>query len=108
MTSPDMTIAPNSTQTFSTPYGGSIYIGWDAVGIDNPESFTINFENVISHPLLKSFDDTSIQAYLDDLKNTPTDWTDIKTPFAEVHSLKSYMFTAFAKHDGNKDNGYTS
>lgn len=102
----NMVIPAGTTQTFSTPYGGPIYIGWDGVS-STPENFTLEFENIATHPKLESFDDASIQTYLTELENTPFNWTDIKTPYAEIHSLKPYMFTAFSQYDGNKTNGYT-
>lgn len=57
--------------------------------------------------MLQAFDDASINLFLNDVEATASDWVDIKTPFAEIHTLKSNMLLAFSQQDGNSGNGYT-
>lgn len=107
MSSPVVTIEKGKTYTFSTPYGGPIYLGWTGVET-GATPFTVEITNVLDNPLLQAFDDTSIQTFLTALEQTDSDWVDIKTPFAEIHSLKSYVLQSFASQDGDAANGYTT
>ena len=107
LASNEVTIAPGQSYTLSTPYGGPVYV-WSRGVNDAPDAYSVNFENVLPNPLLENFDSASIQVFSDELLSTASDWVDIRTPFAEIHSLKSHMISALNKQDGNKDNGYTS
>ncbi|WP_020560865.1 ImpA family metalloprotease [Thiofilum flexile] len=106
LASPEMTLANNQSYSFSTPYGGLLYIGWNASA--NTDPITINATGVLESPLLAAFDDASIQAFVDHLNNTPIGWADIKTPYAELHTLKSHLFKSFNLQDNNTSNGYTT
>ncbi len=106
MSSPEVTLAAGETYTLSTPYGGPIYIAWDGVA-SGAVPFTVEFQNVLDNPLLTAFDSVSIQTFLSEVEAANSDWVDIKTPFAEIHSLKSHMLKAFAKQDGDEADGYT-
>jgi immunomodulating metalloprotease len=103
---PSVTLKAGQTYTFSTPYGGPIYLGWAAVQT-GAAPFTVELANVLDNPLLQAFDDASINLFLNDVETTNSDWVDIKTPFAEIHTLKANMLSAFAQQDGNSGNGYT-
>ncbi len=106
MSSPVITLAAGQTYTFSTPYGGPLYVGW--MGVDSDATpFTLAFDNVLENPLLQVFDAIDIQSFLNDILLSDSDWVDIKTPYAEIHSLKSYMLKSFARQDGNEANSYT-
>lgn len=106
LSSPSLTLKAGETYAFSSPYGGPIYLGWTAVQT-GATPFSVEFSNVADNPLLQAFDGDSITAFLNEVENTDSDWIDIKTPFAEVHSLKANMLGAFKKQDGNTGNGYT-
>ncbi|MGI9303547.1 MAG: ImpA family metalloprotease, partial [Gammaproteobacteria bacterium] len=67
----------------------------------------IEFDGILRHPLLSDFSATAIQQYLTELESGVFDWTDVKTPFAEVHSLTRHMLRSFARQDGDESNGYT-
>ena len=107
MKSSEVTIEPGETIDFSTPYGGPVYV-YTQGETDTPlASVSLTFENVTQNPLLENFDSASIEVFSQDLDATSKDWVDIKTPFAEIHSLKSNMIEAFEDH--NPDNaGYDS
>ena len=106
MASPSIALKPGQTYTLSTPYGGPIYLNWDAVPT-GATPFTVEFSNVLDNPLLTAFDEASISAFLNEVETTGSDWIDIKTPFAEIHTLKQHMIKAFKDQDGNNANGYT-
>ncbi|WP_020560866.1 ImpA family metalloprotease [Thiofilum flexile] len=106
LASTEIPLASNQSYSFSNPYGGLLYVGWNAT--TNTDPIAISASNVIDSIMLSAFDDTSIQTFIDELNNSPTEWVDIKTPYAELHSLKSYLFTAFNRQDGNTTNGYTT
>ncbi|MEB4590957.1 ImpA family metalloprotease [Candidatus Thiothrix sp. Deng01] len=105
LSSPVVTLEAGKTYTFSTPYGGPIYVGW--IGAEGAAPFTLTFDNVLANPLLQEFDPVSIQSFLNDILWSHSDWVDIKTPYAELHSLKSYLLKAFDLQDGKEGNGYT-
>lgn len=106
MSSPVVTLEKGKTYTFSTPYGGPIYLGW--MGVESGATpFTVEITNVLDNPLLQAFDSASIQQFLGDVETTASDWVDIKTPYAEIHSLKSYVLKTFDRQDGTEGNGYT-
>ena len=106
MSSPVITLAAGKTYTFSTPYGGPLYVGW--MGVESGATpFTLEFSDVLANPLLQAFDAIEIQSFLNELLLSKSDWVDIKTPYAEIHSLKSYVLQSFAQQDGNSSNGYT-
>ncbi|MEQ1559110.1 MAG: ImpA family metalloprotease [Methyloglobulus sp.] len=105
MASPAVTLKAGQTYTLSTPYGGPIYLGWTAAQT-GATPFTVELSNVLDNPLLQTFDDASINFFLNDVEATNSDWIDLKTPFSEIHTLKSNMLSAFAQQDGNTSNGY--
>ncbi|WP_154724462.1 ImpA family metalloprotease [Thiothrix nivea] len=106
MSSPVVTLEKGQTYTFSTPYGGSVYLGWNGVE-SGATPFTVEVTGVLDNPLLDAFDAVSIQSFLNDVLLTDSDWVDIKTPYAEIHSLKSYVLKSFDSQDGTTGNGYT-
>lgn len=101
-----LSLEVGKTYTLSTPRGGPVYVGWNAVA-SGATPFTLEISGVLENPLLKAFDDASIQTFLSQVEAANSDWIDIKTPYAEVHTLKAHMFSAFSKQDGNSSNGYT-
>lgn len=84
----------------STPYGGPIYVYSTGVAT-GASSFSIKFSGVQEHPTLTDFSTTAIDQFKQTLENTPFDWVDIKTPYVEIHSLKSKMKTAFESYNGD-------
>lgn len=107
MSSMEMVLEPGKTYAISTPYGGPIYVGWQAVA-SGAVPFTLEFGAVLNNPLLASTDDTAVTAFSAAINASNSDWVDIKTPYAEVHSLKSYVLKSFDGQDGINGNGYTN
>ncbi|MGI9302516.1 MAG: ImpA family metalloprotease [Gammaproteobacteria bacterium] len=105
-TSHTLTLQPNVDYRLSTPYGGPVYI-WSRGVASGALPFTVEFDGILRHPLLTDFSAASIQQYLSELEAGMFDWTDIKTPFVEIHSLTRHMLRAFARYDGDEANGYT-
>lgn len=106
MGSPEINLVANRTYTLSSPHGGVLYLGWDATSNTSPIKLTAN--NVLDSLFLTAFDETSIQKFANSLNTSPLEWVDIKTPYAELHTLKSYLFKSFNNQDGNSSNGYTT
>lgn len=101
-----VTLEKGRTYTLSTPYGGPVYLGW--FGTDSATPFSVDMTGVLENPLLEEFDEIAIQSFLNDVLVTDSDWIDIKTPYAEIHTLKANMLEAFAEQDGNAANSYTT
>ena len=107
MASPEINLNAGQTYTLSSPYGGPIYIGWSAV-VNEALPFKLEFSNVLENPLLENFETTAIDKFSTQVKDTKSNWIDIKTPYAEVHTLKANMLNALDRQDGQVGNGYTS
>ena len=94
--------------TLSSPYGGAIYVYWEGVE-SNQQPFTLEFKNVAKHPTLivetSDFSGTKVNKYLSEIENTPFSWTDIKTPFLEIHTLVDYQKRAYTTEEEGYYNG---
>ena len=106
MSSSEINLVANRNYNISSPHGGILYLGWDATSNTNPIKLTAN--NVLDSLFLTNFDEASIQTFANSLNTSPLEWVDIKTPYAELHTLKSYLFKSFNNQDGNSSNGYTT
>lgn len=106
MTSPEIELKPGQSYTFSTPHGGPIYIGWVGVTGTAPTS-RLTYSGFVSNPLLLNFDTASVQTFSDQVKTTYSNWIDIKTPYAEIHTLKPNLLKSLDQQDGVSGNGYT-
>ena len=98
LTSPDVSIDAGESMSFSTPYGGPVYV-WTKGEESTGGPITIEVTNAQSTPLLQAFDQNSIQEFSDQMSASNKSWVDIKTPFAEIHSLKGHMEKAFDNHN---------
>jgi hypothetical protein len=107
MASAEINLNAGQTYTLSSPYGGPIYIGWLGVATD-ALPFKLEFSNVLENPLLENFETTAIDTFSAQVKETKSNWIDIKTPYAELHTLKANMLNALDRQDGQVNNGYTS
>jgi hypothetical protein len=107
MASAEINLNAGQTYTLSSPYGGPIYIGWLGVATD-ALPFKLEFSNVLENPLLENFETTAIDTFSAQVKDTKSNWIDIKTPYAELHTLKANMLNALDRQDGQVNNGYTS
>ncbi|MFV0249886.1 MAG: ImpA family metalloprotease [Bacilli bacterium] len=99
ITSSSFEIKSGSEYEFSTPHGGNIYIITGAKA-DNIE-IEIEISNVLSYPTLTDFSDESIEEYINSLKTTPFNFTDIDTPYASIHSLTKYMISSLAEYNND-------
>ena len=109
LTSHEIDVPPGGSVTLSSPHGGPLYLWTRAVapgaaGDGVPVSLSLS--GTLDNPLLDAFDAASVVAFSDALRATDSDWVDIRTPFAEIHSLKSHVLVAFARQDGELSDGY--
>ena len=106
MESSFVTLLPNKSYALSTPYGGPIYV-YTSESKENPPTIKIAFENVGEHPSLittsTSFESDKVDDYYQNLKDSIYNWTDIKTPFVEIHSIKQQQLDAFNEKHYNGD-----
>ena len=80
-------VKPNDTITLTSPYGGPVYITYDAVDIAS--SFT--FENVGEHAYWNGVEDN--ERFAEAIINSDYDWADVASEHVEVHSLITRMKT---------------
>lgn len=83
--SPKMPIAPGETVVFSSPIGGPLQIGFDALDVE--ASFTVS--GVGRHPFWQSPADD--EAFARALADPTWNWAEIVTPGFEVHSRRDKM-----------------
>jgi len=110
VTSHAVGLAAGDSITISSPIGGPLYIYWDGSEDTATLSTPVNIriEGAVKHPFLSAFDATAIDQFFQQLQANVFDWVDIKTPFAEVHSLRSSMVNAFDAQDNTSANSYNS
>ncbi len=87
-TSNPTTIEKEKEYILSSPIGGPIYIKSDAIE-ENATSFTIEFENIVKFPSLMNLDSDTISNFTNEITTSVFNWIDIKTPFIEIHTIKS-------------------
>lgn len=76
----------NETVHLSSPHGGPLYLLTDS---SNHTDYEIEFRNVLRHPaLLNPEDPLQISEFKMAVQNTPFNWIDLKTDFAELHMTK--------------------
>jgi len=94
VTSNPITIEKGKTYNISTPIGGPIYVYWENAE-NNNSPFSLEFSNITEFPSLLSMDSDSINDFLSKITSSVYDWVDIKTPYVEIHSLKSKFQEAY-------------
>ncbi|MEC7988123.1 MAG: ImpA family metalloprotease [Myxococcota bacterium] len=83
--------------TLSTPYGGTLQLMVSAS--ENDPTIELHLEEVGEHPVLDYGSDPA--NYLGALENTPFPFTEIRTPYVQIHSKVDMMKTAIARYDGD-------
>jgi hypothetical protein len=103
-----VTLLPNKSYELSTPYGGPLYV-YTSESKENPPTIEIAFEDIGEHPSLITtstfFETDKVNDYYQNLKDSIYNWTDIKTPFVEIHSIKQLQLDAFNEKPYNGDLG---
>jgi hypothetical protein len=106
MESSFITLLPEKSYQLSTPYGGPIYLYTSGIE-DTQSTIEISFKDIGEHPSFittnTSFDSNKISEYYQNLKDSIYNWTDIKTPFVEIHSIKQQQLDAFNDQHYNGD-----
>ena len=92
--SPSMPIAPGQTLTFTSPYGGPLYITFDDVGIT--ASFDVT--NIGLHPFWDGVEDNAF--FAQGMTDKDYDWAEVVSEHVEVHSRVTLMETTFTELDG--------
>ncbi len=85
----------------STPYGGPIYVWWSEQTSDVKPIISFDIENVLEHPVLYLDGSESEAQKAQEIADFTTalsqndnfSWAEIKTPFAELHSLMGNMMS---------------
>jgi len=85
----------------STPYGGPIYVWWDAQTSAIKPIISFDIENILEHPVLYLDGSESEAQKAQEIADFSTalsqndnfSWAEIKTPFAELHSLMGNLMS---------------
>lgn len=89
LASPTLPIAPGETLEFTSPYGGTLQL----VHSNAPDTTTVSvsLNNVARQPFLQYGPEMDQAGFASDLQNSAINWTEIRSPFAEVHSRRDRM-----------------
>ncbi|AZQ11528.1 hypothetical protein STH12_02450 [Shewanella khirikhana] len=84
-------LAPNSSVSFSSPYGGPLYLYFS--GVEGDLQVDISADGITHHPTIMDFgDDNQIQQFNERLSETELPHVDLRTDGAEQH-LRRDRFT---------------
>ncbi|MRT05940.1 ImpA family metalloprotease [Ewingella americana] len=102
---PRITLAPGESRTFSTPYGGPMFIHFVD---DTLTQATLNADGVALYGSITDINDTAnIATFEQEIENGDTPWVDVKLDGIEVHALK-FRFTEGLKEKSNVEAGITN
>ncbi|MHA6605449.1 ImpA family metalloprotease [Photobacterium damselae] len=84
-----LTIKPGQTISFSSPYGGPLYVELGSSNKNENLSASFSISNVAHHPTITDFDDDNqIANFKQLLDSTELPYVDLKTDAAELHARK--------------------
>lgn len=89
LASPAMSIAPGETLELTSPYGGTLQLEHRNAPVASTVS--LRLDNVAQQPFLQYGPDMAQEAFSTALQNSALTWTEIRSPFAEVHSRRDRM-----------------
>jgi immunomodulating metalloprotease len=90
--SPEIPLEKGRPLTLSSPYGGALQlVTLEGSGL---QSISIRIIDVAQHPVLEDLQNA--EAYVEELENSPFDFTEIKTPYIQIHAKTDMMSSAFA------------
>ncbi|MGF1777398.1 ImpA family metalloprotease [Vibrio nomapromontoriensis] len=94
-----MPLNEGETLTLTTPYGGTMQLVSKAREMDT--TVTLNITNVAQHAVMSDLSKANV--YMEELSNNQIDWTELKTPLIQIHSLASKMSAALNENGYNGD-----
>ncbi len=89
-----ITLKTGESIQISTPKGGQLFV--QLPNDNNGSNISISAENILHSPYLDTTDINSAAKFIQELANTPFNWVDIVTPYAEIHSRTDMMQTSLA------------
>jgi hypothetical protein len=95
--SPSIPLPSGETVTLTSPYGGTLQLMVSESETD--PTISLHLEEVGTHPSLNYGDEPS--TYLSNLQNTPYPFTEIRTPYVQIHAKSDMMQTAIDQYDGD-------
>ena len=89
LASPTLPIAPGETLEFTSPYGGTLQLVHR--NASDTTTVSLSLKNVARQPFLQYGAAMDQAGFASDLQNSAINWTEIRSPFAEVHSRRDRM-----------------
>ena len=89
LASPAIPIGAGETIAVTSPYGGTLQLQY--TGAAELATVQLTLRGVAQHPFLQYSADMDEQAFAAALQNNPLSWAEIRSPFAEIHSLRERM-----------------
>jgi hypothetical protein len=97
--SPAMTLSVGETLILTSPYGGTLQLVTPATDADY--TVTLRLTEVATHAVLEN--PSEYAAYVTELESTVLDFTEIKTPYVQIHSRSDMMLEALIQEPYNGD-----
>ena len=95
--SPPIPLPQGQPVALSTPYGGTLQV-WFPASDSDPE-VELEITNVGEHPVLNYGEETT--SYLNDLSTTLFPFTEIRTPYIQIHSKSDMMLQSIEDYNGD-------
>lgn len=89
LASPAIPLAAGESLSLTSPYGGTLQLVYS----DAAEAQTVQLElqGTVQHPFLQYSDSMDQSAFAAALQHNPLSWAEIRSPFAEIHSLRERL-----------------
>ncbi|MFC6635381.1 ImpA family metalloprotease [Microbulbifer taiwanensis] len=89
LASPSIPLASGQTVAVTSPYGGTLQLVHSSA--PDPVSVSLTVEGAAQHPYLQYADDMDQMAFAAALQASSLSWAEIRSPFAEIHSLRQRL-----------------
>lgn len=97
--SPPMDVVKGQVLTLTSPYGGTLQVVTPAS--DQDETVSLKISQVTQHAVLE--DASAYASYYETLSDSVVDFTEIKTPYIQIHSRTDMMLQAISQDPYNGD-----
>ncbi|MFC4877404.1 ImpA family metalloprotease [Microbulbifer halophilus] len=89
LASPAIPLAAGQSISLTSPYGGTLQLVYS--GADDTQTIQLELQGAVQHPFLQYSDAMDESAFATALQYNPLSWAEIRSPFAEIHSLRERL-----------------
>lgn len=89
LASPAIPLAAGGSISLTSPYGGTLQLVYSDAA--EAQTVQLELEGTVQHPFLQYSDSMDQSAFAAALQHNPLSWAEIRSPFAEIHSLRERL-----------------